>query len=86
MQHQFVYELGGTEHELHSSFVTLGEDQTYTGMAKTVGLPVGIAAKLILKGQIKSKGVKVPVDKNIYNPVLAELEKFGIEFIEQEIR
>ncbi len=86
MQHQFIYGLGDTEHELHTSFVTLGEDQTYTGMAKTVGLPVGIATKLILKGVIKGAGVKVPVDQNIYNPVLSELEKFGIEFIEEEIR
>ena len=86
MQHQFIYELNGVEHELHSSFVTLGEDQTYTGMSKTVGLPVGIATKLILKGIIKGNGVKVPVSKDIYEPVLAELEKFGIEFIEEDIR
>jgi len=86
MQHQFVYELEGSEHELHSSFVTFGEDQTYTGMAKTVGLPVGVATKLILKGVIKGEGVKVPVSEEIYNPVLAELEKFGIEFTEEEIR
>ena len=85
MQHQFVYKLENSEHELHSSFVTFGKDQTYTAMAKTVGLPVGIAAKLILKGLIKAEGVKVPVDESIYNPVLAELEKFGIEFIEEEI-
>ena len=85
MQHQFIYELEGTTHELHSSFVTFGEDQTYTGMAKTVGLPVGIATKLILNGVIKSAGVQVPVCPSIYNPVLAELEKFGIEFIEEEI-
>lgn len=86
MQHQFIYELNGVEHELHSSFVTLGEDQTYTGMAKTVGLPVGIATKLILKGIIKGEGVKVPVQKDIYNPVLNELENHGIEFVEEEIR
>lgn len=86
MQHQFIYELNGAEHELHSSFVTLGEDQTYTGMAKTVGLPVGIATKLILKGIIKGEGVKVPVEKDIYNPVLNELENHGIEFVEEEIR
>jgi saccharopine dehydrogenase-like NADP-dependent oxidoreductase len=85
MQHQFIYELEGTEHELHSSFVLFGEDQTYTGMAKTVGLPVGIATKLILNGVISGSGVKVPVSADIYNPVLSELEKFGIEFIEEEI-
>ena len=86
MQHQFIYEIDGKERELHSSFVLLGEDQTYTGMAKTVGLPVGIATKLILNGEIKSTGVKVPVSKEIYKPVLEELEQYGIRFIEEEIR
>ena len=86
MQHQFIYEIEGEEHELHSSFVLLGEDQTYTGMSKTVGLPVGIATKLILNGEIKSTGVKVPVSKEIYKPVLEELEQYGIKFIEEEIR
>ena len=86
MQHQFIYEIEGEEHELHSSFVLLGDDQTYTGMAKTVGLPVGIATKLILNGEIKSTGVKVPVSKDIYKPVLEELEQYGIRFIEEEIR
>jgi len=85
MQHQFVFEIEGKEHELHSSFVLLGEDQTYTGMAKTVGLPVGIATKLILNGEIKSTGVKIPVSKEIYKPVLEELEQYGIRFIEEEI-
>ena len=86
MQHQFIYEIDGKEHELHSSFVLLGEDQTYTGMAKTVGLPVGIVTKLILNGVIKSTGVKVPVSKEIYKPVLEELEQYGIRFIEEKIR
>ena len=86
MQHQFIYEIDGKEHELHSSFVLLGEDQIYTGMAKTVGLPVGIATKLILNGEIKSTGVKVPVSKEIYKPILEELEQYGIRFIEEEIR
>ena len=86
MQHQFIYEIDGKERELHSSFVLLGEDQTYTGMAKTVGLPVGIATKLILNGEIKSTGVKVPVSKEIYKPVLSELEQYGIKFVEEYIR
>jgi len=86
MQHQFIYEIEGKDYELHSSFVLVGEDQTYTGMAKTVGLPVGIATKLILNGKIKSTGVIVPVSKEIYKPVLDELEQYGIRFIEEEIR
>ncbi len=85
MQHQFVYELDGNKHELHSSMGIIGHDQTYTAMAETVGLPVGIATKLILSGAITATGVKRPVEKNIYEPVLKELEENGIQFTEEQI-
>jgi hypothetical protein len=50
-----------------------------------VGLPLGIAAKMILNGEIKKRGVILPVDSAIYNPVLSELkEEFQINFIESE--
>jgi hypothetical protein len=52
-------------------------------MAKTVGLPLGIAAKQILNGEITARGVVIPVDQSIYEPVLLELENdFGISFTE----
>ena len=55
-------------------------------MAKTVGLPMGIAAKLIMEGKIKQKGVKVPISKEMYEPILKELvEEYKIDFIEEEI-
>ena len=44
MHHKFGYELDGKKHQIESSMVSLGENQTYTAMAKTVGLPVAIAA------------------------------------------
>ena len=52
-------------------------------MAKTVGLPVAIAAKLILNGAIQSTGVKIPTAKDIYAPVLEELREHGINFVEE---
>ena len=52
-------------------------------MAKTVGLPLGIAAKLILEEKIKLKGLHIPTKKEIYEPVLEELKKFGVEFKEK---
>ena len=55
-------------------------------MAKTVGMPLAIAAKLILDGTIKTKGLHIPVIPEIYQPVLAELEKHGILFTEQKIK
>jgi saccharopine dehydrogenase (NADP+, L-glutamate forming) len=85
MQHLFQYKEKGKSkiHSLTSSMVVIGEDQINTAMSKTVGLPLGISTKLILNGKIDLKGVWVPTVKEIYNPVLAELENFGIKFIER---
>ena len=83
MQHQFEYLQNGEQKRLNSSLVVFGEDPRYTAMAKTVGLPVAIATKLILKGEIRSKGVKIPTAKDIYIPILKELEENGINFIEE---
>jgi saccharopine dehydrogenase (NAD+, L-glutamate forming) len=52
-------------------------------MAKTVGLPVAIAALKILNGEIKSKGVQIPIESTIYKSILKELENFGIIFKEK---
>ena len=83
MQHQFDYIFQNKEFKLNSSLVVFGDDQTNTAMAKTVGLPVAIAVKLILNKTIKLKGVQIPTSKEIYAPVLNELAKNGINFIEE---
>lgn len=88
MQHQFEYTLpkqGNNTIKLNSSLVVKGEDQVYTAMAKTVGLPLAIASKLILQGKIKSKGVLIPTAKEIYEPLLAELEQYGVVFEEKTV-
>lgn len=84
MWHKFGYELNGSKKQLESSMVVIGDDQTYTAMAKTVGIPVAIATKLILNGTIQTPGVHVPIIKEIYEPMLAELSEFGIHFYEKE--
>ncbi len=83
MWHKFNYTLNGSEHELHSSMVSIGEDLVYTAMAKTVGLPLGIAAKLMAENKIALKGIQIPVQPEIYEPVLAELRKEGVLFAEE---
>jgi saccharopine dehydrogenase-like NADP-dependent oxidoreductase len=83
MQHQFEYVENGVQKKLNSSLLVFGDDPRYTSMAKTVGLPVAIAAKLILTGKIKLTGVKIPTTKDIYIPVLKELEENGINFVEE---
>jgi hypothetical protein len=54
-------------------------------MAKTVGLPVAIAALKILNGEIKNTGVLMPIDKRIYTPILKELEEYGVVFKEKSV-
>ena len=85
MQHLFGYELDGKKYQIESSFVVLGENQTYTAMSKTVGLPVGIAAIKILKGEIKTPGVQIPISREVYKPILKELEEHGIVFSERKV-
>jgi saccharopine dehydrogenase-like NADP-dependent oxidoreductase len=84
MVHLIGYELNGEQKLIKSSMVSLGDDQTYTAMAKTVGLPVAISALKILNQEIFEAGVHLPVQPHIYEPVLAELEAFGIAFTESE--
>jgi len=83
MWHKFVYMDGNERKEIQGSIVAKGEDQRHTSMSKTVGLPLGIATKLILEGKIKSRGTVVPILKEFYEPILEELKKFGIEMIEK---
>ena len=85
MQHQFLYKIDDKVKKLHSSLVVFGDDQQNTAMATTVGLPVGISVKLILNGVIQLKGIQIPTIKEIYNPILKELEKNKINFIEELI-
>jgi saccharopine dehydrogenase-like NADP-dependent oxidoreductase len=85
MVHEFQYELNGEKSQITSHMVNIGEDQVYTSMSNTVGLPAAICAKMILNGTLKSKGVTLPVQKEVYTPILEELEKFDIRFVEKEI-
>jgi len=85
MHHKFGYELNGKKHQIESSMVTIGENQTYTAMAKTVGLPVAIATLKILNGEIKTPGVLRPISKEVYEPILKELKSFGVSFTEKEV-
>ncbi|EMY81131.1 saccharopine dehydrogenase NADP-dependent (L-glutamate-forming) [Psychroflexus gondwanensis ACAM 44] len=84
MYHKFGFELDGERKQIDSTMVSIGEDQTYTAMAKTVGLPVGIAALKILNGEIKKPGVLRPIYPEIYNPILKSLEDYDIKFEETE--
>jgi saccharopine dehydrogenase-like NADP-dependent oxidoreductase len=83
MHHEFEYARKNIETKLSSTLLVKGEDKTYTAMAKTVGLPMAIFAKLLLTGKFKNiLGVQIPIMKEVYKPVLKELGSFGLEFTE----
>ena len=84
MLHEIEYTLDQKNHRIQSSLIVKGEDNLRTAMAKTVGLPLGIAAVLILKNEIQLKGLHIPTVKEIYIPVLAALETAGVRFNEKE--
>jgi saccharopine dehydrogenase-like NADP-dependent oxidoreductase len=84
MQHEFKYTIGNEDKMIVSAMAVEGKNQEETAMAMTVGLPLGIATKLLMLGKIKPKGVTLPIRKDVYQPVLEELETFGISFEEKE--
>jgi saccharopine dehydrogenase-like NADP-dependent oxidoreductase len=84
MWHRFRYTTEGIHKEIQAYLTASGDNEVNTAMAKTVGLPLGIAAKNLLLGKIKSRGVVIPVIKEIYDPVLEELSRLGIRLIERE--
>ena len=84
MWHRFTYELSQKTHEIQSYVITLGDDSVHTAMAKGVGLPLAIAARLFLEGKITQRGVCIPVSKELYAPILKELKSLGIHSDEVE--
>jgi saccharopine dehydrogenase (NADP+, L-glutamate forming) len=85
MWHQFGYVQNGEQKHLEASLVVEGSDANDTAMARTVGLPMGIAVKLILEGRVKQRGVVIPVSAEFYDPILSELSGMGIRLHETEV-
>lgn len=85
MWHRFKYSLAGKQKEIQAWLTSTGEDEVQTAMAKTVGLPVAIATKLLLQNKFQSRGVAIPVTPEFYNPILAELKELGVGLKEKEL-
>lgn len=83
MWHRFYYTQNNERFELQSSLISIGDDPVYTAMSKTVGLPMAIAAKMLLSGELNQTGVHLPIIPEIYNPILRELETLDIRFVER---
>jgi len=82
MQHQIGYTLHNEAKHIHSTLVLKGENVTKTAMAKTVGLPLAIAVKRMLRKEFDHTGVQIPIHPSLYIPVLEELASNGITFLE----
>lgn len=85
MHHEIEATINEEKRKISSSLVVKGEDEVLTAMAKTVGLPMAIACKLILTDKINARGVHIPISAEFYDPILKELEQFGVKFEEREI-
>jgi saccharopine dehydrogenase (NADP+, L-glutamate forming) len=85
MLHRLGYTLQGSARAITAHMRVTGDDEIHTAMAKTVGLPLGIAAKLLLQGKIRKRGVVIPIIEEVYRPVLAELESLGIAMVETQM-
>ncbi len=84
MWHKIKYASQNNIYTIESSLVCEGENKTKTAMGKTVGLPLGIACKLIMTNQINERGCILPISKDIYQPIVQELELFDIKFKDKE--
>ena len=85
MQHQFEFVLDGQTRRLTSSLAVVGDDAVHTGMAKTVGLPLGMAVRRLARGEVQERGVLLPIARALYEPILDELQDdYGIVFTEEE--
>ena len=82
MLHEIGYTRNGENFKTVSSLLVKGDDNLRTAMAKTVGLPLGIAAVLRLEGKLPLNGVHIPILPDIYNPVLKELASHQVVFNE----
>ncbi|HOY72802.1 MAG TPA: saccharopine dehydrogenase C-terminal domain-containing protein, partial [Tenuifilaceae bacterium] len=74
----------GKKFQKKSTLTLVGEDTVHTAMAKTVGTPLAIAAKMLMTGQVNDRGVVMPIKPHLYNPILNELEEYGVKFVEEE--
>lgn len=72
-----VYEDGRKE-RITSTLIEHGQAYGHSAMSRTVGLTAAIATRLVVQGKLDLTGVQRPIIREIYDPVLDELEAHGI--------
>jgi saccharopine dehydrogenase (NADP+, L-glutamate forming) len=84
MQHEFDYSIARQRRRLTSTLVMKGDNSNDTAMSRLVGLPLAIFVKLLMQGKYQHTGVNIPIMKEAYEPVIEELKKYGVEFVEKD--
>jgi len=82
MHHIFEAEFDDKQEKITSTMIDFGVAGGETSMARTVGLPAAMAVEMVLEGAIDETGVTIPVEPEIYEPILEKLEGEGIVFEE----
>jgi saccharopine dehydrogenase-like NADP-dependent oxidoreductase len=80
VHNEMVVEFSDRKEKRISSMLNEGIPYGDSAMARAVSLPPAIASKLILEGKITSTGVCIPSTKEMYEPILKEMETFGFSF------
>jgi saccharopine dehydrogenase-like NADP-dependent oxidoreductase len=86
MRHELEYAWQNYQHRIVATLVTQGEDERNSAMAKAIAMTLGASAKAVLLGNIKLKGIHTPICKEIYDPILNELEDLGVAFHVEETK
>lgn len=86
IHHEMEYTLNGSHYNFRATLLNEGEDEQHSALARAIGLTMGAAAKAVMIGNIKIRGMHTPIRKEIYDPVLNELEDLGIAFHVEETK
>jgi saccharopine dehydrogenase-like NADP-dependent oxidoreductase len=86
LQHKFVVEWADGTTEIRTSTLEAYGSPTgqgHSAMARTVGLPCGIATQMVLDKVLKETGVLVPYTEEVCQLLRVQLEKEGLGFVEK---
>ena len=87
LQHKFTVENADKSKDLiTSTLIDFGEALKESSMARTVSLPLAIGVRFMAEGKFNLTGVQIPIHKQIYEPVLKELETLGIKMDEKKYK
>lgn len=87
LHHEFgvIYPASGRSERILSTFIEYGEPGRFTAMAKSVGLTAALGVEWLLTVDSRPRGVLLPTQPQIYQPLLSKLERLGMGFKERTL-